>query len=370
MNDAEARAWAGRELLDLVAISSPSESEHGAVSHLEQRCASWGLPVRRMAVDGAADDLVIGWSQRPTLLLTAHIDTVTPTWAWDAALEDGVVRGLGAGDCKGSVIAFSLGLLLARERGVDLETLPVALGVCVDEELLGRGSIVMANALQPRFVIAGEPSRLEIGVAEAGFVDAICVVRGVSAHGSFPERGDNAIEKAARLILAVHEEPFAFVEHPLLGRNHPGTLWVEGGGELHVVPDLARLRIEIRVVPGGPSAADIEARLRELAASHDAEVQLVEASVEPFETDPQDPLVEALLKATERVCGDDPARIGVPAWTDAHNFVDLAGSTAVVWGPGDFGLAHDPAEAVDIGEVVTAARVVEELLVRTPGWLS
>ena len=55
--------------------------------------------------------------------------------------------------------------------------------------------------------------------------------------------------------------------------------------------------------------------------------------------------------------------IGVPAWTDAHNFVGLAGSQAVVWGPDDFGLAHDPDEAIDIGEVVIAARMVEELLV-------
>jgi len=369
MNDDEARAWVARELFDLVAISSPSQAEHEAVDHLENRCAVWDLPVTRMPVDGAADDLLIGWSARPSLLLTAHIDTVTPTWPWEPSLADGVVRGLGAADCKGSVIAFALGLMLARERGADLEATPVALGVCVDEELLGRGSIVMATALRPRCVIAGEPSRLDIGVAEAGFVDARLTVHGRATHGSFPELGDNAIEKAARLMLAVHDEPFAFVEHPLLGRNHPGTLWIEGGGELHVVPDLARLRIEIRVVPGGPAAAEIEARLRELAASYDADVELVEESVEPFETDPQGSLVEALVTATERVRGDSPARIGVPAWTDAHNFVDLAGSMAVVWGPGDFGLAHDPAEAVDIGEVVTAARVVEELLVGAPEWL-
>ena len=369
MNDADTRAWVARELLDLVAIHSPSEKEHDAVDHLAARCAAWELPVHRMPVDGAADDLLIGWSDRPALLLTAHIDTVTPTWPWEASLDGDVVRGLGAGDCKGSVVAFALGIVLARERGVDLGSLPVALGVCTDEELLGRGSIVMANELRPRFVIAGEPSRLEVGVAEAGFVDAICEVRGAAAHGSFPELGDNAIEKAARLLLAVHDEPFTRVEHRLLGRNVPGALWIEGGGELHVVPDRARVRIEIRVVPGGPTAADIESRLRSLAAEHDADVDLVEESVEPFETDPSDPVVLALTAACERVRGTRQDPIGVPAWTDAHNFADLAGSRAVVWGPGDFALAHDPAEAADIGEVVTAARVVEELLAAADGWL-
>jgi len=370
MNDAEVLAWAGRELLDLVAIHSPSGKEHDAVDHLEARCAAWGLPVSRMPVEGAADDLLIGWTQRPSLLLTAHIDTVTPTWSWQAGLDDGVVRGLGAGDCKASVVAFALGMMLARDRGVDLAALPVALGVCVDEEDLGRGSIVMANELRPHSVVAGEPSRLDVGVAEAGFVDTICVVRGRSAHGSFPERGDNAIEKAARLLLAVHDEPFTKAEHPLLGRNVPGALWIEGGGELHVVPDRARVRIEIRVVPGGPTAAEIKARLRELAADHDADLELVEESVEPFETDPGGPLAAALVSAAERVCGEPPPATGVPAWTDAHNFVDLAGSRAVVWGPGDFALAHDPEEAVDVAEVVSAARVVEELLAGAGEWVT
>lgn len=368
MNDVEAGDWAARELLDLVAISSPSGKEHDAVDHLEARCAEWGLPVRRLLVDDAADDLVIGWSERPSLLLTAHIDTVTPTWPWEATLDGGTVRGLGSADCKASVVAFALGLLLALERGVDLPSAPVALGTCVDEELLGRGSIVMAETLRPRWVIAGEPTGLAIGVAEAGFVDAICDVRGRSAHGSFPERGDNAIEKAARLMLAVHEEAFTHAEHPLLGRNVPGTLWIEGGGELHVVPDRARVRIEIRVVPGGPSAAEIERRLCEVAAAHDAEVELVEPSVEPFETEAASPGLEALLAATSEVEGAPAPAIGVPAWTDAHNFVDLAGSQALVWGPGDLALAHAPAEAIEIGEVVRAARTVDALLARAEGW--
>ncbi|MGZ8629853.1 MAG: hypothetical protein ACXWZF_02660, partial [Actinomycetota bacterium] len=193
MNDAEVRAWVSEELLDPVAIPSPSEKEHEAVDHLEARCAAWGLPVDRLP--------------------------------------------------------------------------------------------------------------------------------------------------------AVHDEPFTSAEHPLLGRNVHGTLWSEGGGELHVVPDRARARIEIRVVPGGPAASTIEARLRALEAEHDADVELVEASVEPFETDASSPVLEALLWGSEEVTGSPAPTVGVPAWTDAHNFVELADAQAVVWGPGDFGLAHDAEEA-------------------------
>ena len=149
----------------------------------------------------------------------------------------------------------------------------------------------------------------------------------------------------------------------------PGALTFEGGSELHVIPDVATTRIEIRVVPGGPTAAQIESRLRALAAEHDADVELVEESVEPFETDPGSPLLAALEEASVAVLGTAPARIGVPAWTDAHNFVDLAGSQAVVWGPGDFAVAHAEDESVDLREVVRAARVVQRLLGDAGSWL-
>jgi acetylornithine deacetylase/succinyl-diaminopimelate desuccinylase-like protein len=130
------------------------------------------------------------------------------------------------------------------------------------------------------------------------------------------------------------------------------------------------VRIEIRVVPDGPSADAIESRLRELASVYDADVELVEDSVEPFESDIRGPLVEAMSMANARTYGSRPPLVGVPAWTDAHNFVELAGSQALVWGPGDFGLAHDPSEEIEVHEVVIAARVIQELLVDLGKWLS
>ena len=74
---------ARRELVDLVAITSFSDQEHEAVEHLVERCAELGLPTPRQPVEGSADNLLVGWSERPDLLLTAHVDTIRPTWDWD-----------------------------------------------------------------------------------------------------------------------------------------------------------------------------------------------------------------------------------------------------------------------------------------------
>src|SRR6187549_1076271 len=134
---------ARREVVDLVAITSFSDEEHQAVDHLVARCAELRLPVHRQPVEGSADNLLVGWSERPELLLTAHVDTIRPTWDWDGTVgvRDDLVLGLGAQDDKGCVVAALLALLMAREAGVPIESLPVAVGFCVDEEKGGKGSL-------------------------------------------------------------------------------------------------------------------------------------------------------------------------------------------------------------------------------------
>jgi acetylornithine deacetylase/succinyl-diaminopimelate desuccinylase-like protein len=363
VNDADAFAFARDELTALVEITSFSDQEHEAIAHIEDRCGALGLPAVRQRVEGSADNLLIGWSSRPSLLLSAHVDTIRPTWAWDGAarLDGEMLYGLGAQDDKGGAVACVLAMLLAREAGVPLERLPVGVGLCVDEELGGKGSIVMAQALRPAFAVVAEGTELDLGLAEAGFVEVWLHVRGRSVHGALREEGDNAIEKAARLVRAFHEHPDSSHEHPTLGRNIPMAQEIRGGASLNIVPDVCDVHVDWRVVPGGPTAADMLADTRELAARHDAEVEIVEVA-EPFDAPADSALARGLAGAAGRVLGRPPKTIGVIAWTDAHNFAQLGGSDVAVFGPGHLRGAHRPDEHVDLREVVTCARILADLL--------
>ena len=109
--------------------------------------------------------------------------------------------------------------LLAREAGVDLERRRSTLGFVVDEEVGGKGSRALADWLRPRFVVASEGTELDIATVETGFVDGWVRVTGTSMHGSLPEEADNAVEKAARLLLELLEAPFTRVVHPIAGPN-------------------------------------------------------------------------------------------------------------------------------------------------------
>ncbi len=76
----------------------------------------------------------------------------------------------------------------------------------------------------------------------------------------------------------------------------------------------------------------------------------------------------SLSELTAEVTGGEREPIGVPAWTDAHNMVDFAGAEAVVYGPGDFSVAHLPEEHIDVNEVVECAEIFTRLARRAAGW--
>jgi acetylornithine deacetylase/succinyl-diaminopimelate desuccinylase-like protein len=362
-------AWtdlARRELVDLVAITSYSDEEHEAVEHLVARCAELGLPAHRSPVEGSADNLLVAWSERPELLLTAHVDTIRPTWDWDGTVEvrGDLVVGLGAQDDKGCVVAALLALLMAQDAGVPVASLPVGVGLCVDEERGGKGSLMMAGALRPRFVVGLEGTELGMGLAEGGFVEAWIHVKGTAVHGALRELGDNAIEKALALIAEIQSHPGSAYEHRLLGRNIPMVWEIRGGQRLNVVPDACSVHLDWRVTPGGPSSAELFEWLVEAAARVDGDVEVVEV-VEPFETPPDAALARALAGAVRRTTGTTPAATGMIAWTDAHNFVDHGGSQAVVFGPGHLRNAHRPDEAVSLTDIVTCARSLAALIADT-----
>jgi acetylornithine deacetylase/succinyl-diaminopimelate desuccinylase-like protein len=367
-------AWtdlARRELVDLVAITSFSDHEHEAVDHLVGRCDELGLPVRRQPVAGSADNLLVGWSQRPELLLTAHVDTIRPTWGWDGSVDvrGDLIYGLGAQDDKGCVVAALLALLMSREAGVAIESLPIAVGLCVDEEKGGKGSLAMASALRPRFVVGLEGTELGLGLAEGGFVEVWVRVKGRAVHGALRELGENAIEKALDLITEVKAHPASAHDHPLLGRNIPMVWEIRGGEPLNVVPDACSVHLDWRVTPGGPSAAELLDWLARAAARIDGDVEAVEV-VEPFETSPDAPLAEALARAVHRTTRTMPTSTGMVAWTDAHNFVDHGASQAVIFGPGDLRNAHRPDEYVSLNDVVTCGRSLAALIADAPALLT
>ncbi len=355
--------WARDQLVALVEIPSLSGDEHAVADHVVTLAEGLGLPVRRQEVPGYGPNVLIG-AEEPRLMLTAHLDTVAATGDWDgrATVEGDLVHGLGAVDDKASVVACLLALLLVREAGVDLAGLPVAVGLTVDEEEDGHGSMALAALGPPPHVIALEGTELEICIAEAGILDCFVETSGRSHHGSRPELGDNALHhgfELARELLAL----------PVLNRAHPDTLdnvafvqEFKGGSDLYVVPDTARMRVVVRLGAVGEAAEATQA-IADLCESRGARFELIEA-VDPILAPPGAPLVGLLDDAVRRVRGVEPVHTTMPSWTDAHSFAEL-GSTTVGFGPGSLRFAHRPDEQVAVSEIVEGARVLAAVVLRS-----
>ena len=107
---ADAVAEARTLLAELVDIPSPSGSEGAIVDRIEALCLDWGLTCSRVPTETGRDCLVLGPGD-PELVIAAHVDTIDPTWPARATIDGDIVRGLGAADDKGGVVAC---LLAAR----------------------------------------------------------------------------------------------------------------------------------------------------------------------------------------------------------------------------------------------------------------
>lgn len=361
----DALAWARDLLVELIEIPSVSGDEHAVADRLEQLARELGLPVRRQEVPGYGPNLLIG-AEDASLMLTAHMDTVAAAWEWDGrAIVDGdTVHGLGALDDKGSVVACLLTLRLVADDGVDLAQLPVSVGLTVDEEEDGNGSIALAALTRPRHVIALEGTELEICVAEAGALECFITVPGRSHHGSRPELGDNAVHKAFDLAGELLALPVLNRSHPELPDTMNNVAFVQefkGGSDLHVVPDSARLRIVARL-GGVGDATEAQQEIEDLCQRWGASFELIEA-VDPVLTPPEAPVASLLGDAVRRVTGREPVQAAMPSWTDAHSFAET-GSSAVVFGPGTLRYAHRPDEHIDVGEIVTSARILADVVTR------
>ncbi len=356
-----------RELLaELVSIPSPSGAEGRIVERIERLCEGWGIAPHRIRSELGRDSLVLGCTDEPALAFVAHVDTIAPPWPARAVVDGDVVHGLGSVDDKGGVVAC---LLAARElvaAGEDLERLKVAFAFPVDEERGGSGSRTVALELAPERAIALEATGLRAGTVECGDIDAFIHVAGRSAHGALTDAGENAIHKAVALIGSLDRLGLDAHEHPLLGNSQAEVGSIRGGTEYNTVPDRCSFQLQVRLVPGQDGDAALVA-LEELAAEFDATVEVVEMTV-PFEAAPDSPLVAGLAEATAEVVGEARAQIGVPAWTDAHNMVDFAGAEAVVYGPGDFAVAHLPEEHIDVNEVVACAEVFTRIARQAASW--
>lgn len=235
-------------LEDMIRIPSFSREEAQVADLVAERMSMWGMHPKRSANNLWAFNRNYDVT-KPTILLNSHIDTVKPSNGWltdpfEPVTTHGRLTGLGANDAGASVVS-----LLAVFRYFNSRSdLPFNLIVAptAEEEITGEGNV---GSILPEFgpvwlAIVGEPTGMQLAVAERGLLVLDCTVRGKSGHVA-REEGINAIYEALPAIewFRTFSDPLT---SPLLGKVKMSVSQIEAGQAHNVVPDTCRFVVDIR----------------------------------------------------------------------------------------------------------------------------
>lgn len=345
-------------LHDLVATPSVSGTEEGAGRLVEERARGWGLDARR---DGSGVVVeVAGRAPGPTLAFASHLDTVPPGEGWTRdpftpVVEGGRLYGRGSGDAKASVAAMLTAAHdLARAGGPARGRLLLLLGYGEETRHTSMPGLVAAAGAVTAAIV-GEPTNLDVAVAQRGLMMVDLVARGDQRHAGYASEGDftNAVTALAQDLLALasvaQDRP-----HPILGQPTITATMVEAGVSRNVTPPSARAVLDVRSTPSW-SHPELASALKERLRS---EVHVTSDRLVPCETPADSRLLGAIRAVRPAI-----RTFGSPTCSD---WVFLRHTDAVKCGPGTSRRSHTADECVDLHEVTAArefyARVAEAYL--------
>lgn len=288
--------------------------------------------------------------RRAPLCFTGHIDTVplgAQPWSRDpfaGEIADGRMYGRGTSDMKSGVAAFVSAVSvtagdLARGSGAVLVITAGEETGCEGAAHLVQSGRVLGEA---GAIVVAEPTANRAYAGHKGALWLKARTRGVTAHGSMPERGDNAIHKAARAVGQLADFDFNIARHPVMGAPTLNVGTIKGGLNVNSVPDLAEIGIDIRTIPGQRHDQVAGAVASYLGA--DVEVESF-IDVEGVWTDPEHPWMRQVYDAVERATGTKADVRGATYFTDAAFLTPALGRPpTVILGPGEPELAHQTDE--------------------------
>lgn len=367
-------------LRDLVAIPSESAEEEGVVKRIKEEMEKLGFD--KAEIDPMGN--VLGWmgDGEKIIAFDGHIDTVglgeMSNWTFDpyeGYETDTEIGGRGTSDQEGGLVSAVYGAKIMK----DLDLIPdgykiLVTGTVQEEDCDGLCWQYIHNELdiKPEFVVITEPTDKGIYRGQRGRMEIRVEVKGVSCHGSAPERGDNAIYKMADIITEIRDLNDRLHYDEFLGK---GTVTVSqsfyNSPSRCAVADMAAVSLDRRLTDGETwESALEEVRALPSVKKYGAEVTMYTYErpswtglVYPTEcyfptwVIPEDhPATLAVVEAHKGMYGEPR----VDKWTFSTNGVSIMGRYGIPcigFGPGAEAQAHAPNEKTWKEDLVRCAAV-------------
>lgn len=367
-------------LRDLIAIPGESCEEKDVINRIAQEMEMLGFD--KVEIDGMGN--ILGYMGNGETLIgyDAHIDTVgigeLSNWNFDPYKgyeNDEEIGGRGASDQLGGIVSATYGAKIMKDLGLLSDKYTVLVTGTVQEEDcdgLCWQYIYNEDKVKPEFVVITEPTNGNIYRGQRGRMEIRVEVKGVSCHGSAPERGDNAIYKMADILQEVRVLNDNLHYDEFLGK---GTITVSeiffNSPSRCAVADMCAISLDRRLTDGETYESALEeVRNLPFVKKYNAEVSMYKYE-RPSYTDlvyPTDcyfptwviledaSATKAMVEAYKGMYGEPK----VDKWTFSTNGVSIMGRFGIPcigFGPGKEEEAHAPNEKTWKADLVRCAAV-------------
>lgn len=325
-------------LRKLISIPSLSREEENTASAIERFLEDQGVKTHRMINNVWAYNEHFD-AKKPTILLNSHHDTVKPNSGYSrdpfaADIIDGKLFGLGSNDAGGCLVSLiAVFIHFYKEKNLKYN---LCLAVTAEEEISGKNGIelILPQLGQLEFAIVGEPTLMQMAVAERGLMVLDCVAHGRAGHAA-REEGENAIYKAMKDINWFKTYEFA-KKSALFGPVKMSVTIIEAGSQHNVVPAICNFTVDVRVT----DAYRNEEVLKIISQNVNCDVNPRSTRLKPSSISLDHPIVKAGIALGRETYGSpttsDQALLDIPS---------------LKIGPGDSARSHMADEYIYVNEI-------------------
>jgi putative selenium metabolism hydrolase len=368
--------YTAENLSKLVKIKSVSLEEKEVQLELKRQMEEAGFDEVR--IDGLGNVIGRIGNGPKILAIDGHMDTVDfgnmDNWDFDplsGEIKDGFVHGRGTVDQEGGPAAFVTSGRILKELGFDRDWTIYFTGTVMEEDCDGLcwKYIYEEEGIKPDFAISTEPTNLNIYRGHRGRMEIAVSFKGLSSHGSAPERGVNAIYMASRAALEIEKLNERFATDEFLGQGSITISEIKSDSpSLCAVSDFARIHLDRRLTWGETKESAL-AEIEEIVKDMDAVVEVLyyeetaytglkygmEKYYPTWKIEENHTVVQTGVKAYKSLFNKKPK---VDKWTFSTNGVTINGYYKIPmigFGPGNEVMAHAPNEKVPVDDLVKAS---------------
>ena len=335
-------------LMKLIQTRSFSREEADTATLIQEFLVAHGVAVQRQqnnvwAVSARVD------ARKPTILLNSHHDTVKPGAGWQhdpfgAVLEGDKLTGLGSNDAGASAVSLLAAFLYLQAQP---NAFNLICAITAEEEISGANGIrsVLPQLGKIDFGIVGEPTGMNLAIAEKGLLVLDCTATGKTGHAARDE-GENALYKALTDIAWLRGFQFPRVS-PLLGPVKTTVTQISAGTQHNVVPDRCQFVVDVRTNELYQNQEIVDF-LREKLQS---EIVPRSTHLNSSRISENHPLVKKGVAMGKKIYGS-------PTLSDQA----MMPFSTVKMGPGDSARSHTPDEFILVSEIWAGIRDYIELL--------